>query len=225
MINQCIVWSSLEGLEEIEPPRPHKDFIPRWWKDAPTFLDEGLKKANVRSCPQFADYWANGFVLPLWCDLEVEVTEETVHYQSPNELFRFEVHGNEQMKDYLPDHAKIDFKGVLKPKCPWHIKTPKGYSIMQLPVYYEFNPVLTTLSGVMRTDVFHQLQPQLVFTKIGKYSFKRGMPLAYYFPFKREAFELKVVPRNKELIKLENKSVVSIMTKFIGAYRDLIRRS
>ena len=79
--NKVIFWSTIEGLEEIVPPQPAIKYIPEWWKNTPSFIPnkEGEKRnkgnETVKVCPALYDWFSQGYVIPMWCDLHIEVKE------------------------------------------------------------------------------------------------------------------------------------------------------
>ncbi len=203
------------------PPVKASKFIPDWWKKIPKNLkfNEIDFKGTVRNCPALPDFWQEGYVIRLWCDLYINIEEDgKFNWRTPDERFTFEHHPKEQYAKWLPEHE--DVKVVLKPDCPWRIKTDSGYSVMQLPLYYDFNPIFQTLPGVVWTDTHHQINQQLIFKKAGSYLIPRGTPLAVYIPYKRTKYNMKITNFNEESKKLENIFNTRIRGKFKGAYRE-----
>ena len=214
-------YTVADGLDEVMPPVKASKFMPDWWKKIPKNLkfNEIDYKGTVRNCPALPDLWQEGYVIRLWCDLYINVEEDgNYNWRTPDERFTFEHHDHEQYNKWLPDHAKV--KLVLKPDCPWRIKTDPGYSVMQLPLTYDFNPIFETLPGVVWTDTHHQINQQLIFKKAGRHLIQRGTPLAVYIPFKRTKYNMKITNFNEESKKLENIFNTRIRGKFRGAYRE-----
>ena len=155
-------WSVIEGLEKVAPIVPAKEYVPDWWKKVERMIDNKLdNKGTVRNCPSFPEYITQGFVVPLWCDLHLEVHHDSWKWKSPEKLFTFNNHPGEQFRDWLPKHVQDNTSMVLKPNCPWRVKTPPGWSVWQLPMIYHYNPVFETLPGIIWSDIHHEINQQM----------------------------------------------------------------
>ena len=74
-------WSVIEGLEKVVPIVPAKEYIPDWWKRVERIIannnESDLKnKGTIKNCPSFPEYLTQGFVVPLWCDLHLQVSDK-----------------------------------------------------------------------------------------------------------------------------------------------------
>ena len=176
--------STVEGLESIEEclPRPAKNFIPKWFKDIPS-----KEIGTVKDCPSFPDYFSQGYIIPMWSDVKIKVEDGLARFDLSSTLFSFQAHGNQQMLD----HTKTTFNGiegqfVFKAVSPWRIITPPGWSVLQLPLFYHFNQEWSTLPGVIDTDIYTEVNQQILYHGNGKeVIIKCGDPLVLYIPFKR----------------------------------------
>jgi hypothetical protein len=192
--------STVPGLEMIEDlrPVPAKHFYPKWWKEIP-FHDKEMNSYTAKSCPAFPDYFSQGFILPMWADTTLEYDPETTGYKwevREGLPYKWDIHPNSQFIDHVPTAS---FQGantqfVFKTECPWKIIAPKGYSILQLPLFYHFNNDFSVLPGIIRSDQYHTANHQVLVHGEGKRSIeiKRGTPFVQYIPIKREEFELDV---------------------------------
>ena len=93
--------------------------------------------------------------------------------------------------------------------------------IMQLPMMFEFNDTFETMPGTIWSDKFHEMNQQMIIKKYGQVTLTRGTPIAMYVPFKREEFDFKCSERTPELEKLEETSRLTILSKFIGGYKEM----
>jgi hypothetical protein len=218
--------STVEGLESIEEclPRPAKHFIPKWFKDIPNnnFL-------TVKICPSFPDYFSQGYIVPMWCDVKLNYNKNNWNMTTTNNKFFWSVHENHQFLDY----TKTTFNGietqfVFKAECPWRIITPPGWSVLQLPLFYHFNQEWSVLPGVIDTDIHHEINQQVLYHGNGKdVIIKSGDPFVLYIPFKRSN-KLKHETRyqNKKEEKKFKSDVLRINKSFKpnGIYRQLQRK-
>jgi len=117
----------------------------------------------------------------------------------------------------LPNHAKPTI--IMKPDCPWRVRTPKGISMLQLPMFWHFNPIFTVAPGIIWTDIHHEINQQMLFHRYGEFIIKRGTPLAMYVPYERKKYDYEISGPNAENSRWANISYTHIRTKFKGGYK------
>lgn len=218
-------WSNVDGVEKTEPILPASKVIPEWFKKTPPNKN-GLTyeiqtfKGSIKTCPGLMDYFTNGYIMTMWCDLKIEVTPTGWKYRTPNKEFTMDYHMNDQYINFLPENAKKDKKIVLKTITPWKCKLSKGYSLQQTPLYYHFNEVFSTMPGIIDCDIYHTLNVHLIIKEYGEFFIPKGTPLVHYIPFKRENFDFKII-KNDEKTKYWDKAAENaILSKFYGGYND-----
>lgn len=209
-------------------PKPSKQFMPKWWKDIPSISEVPL---SIKACPSFPDYFSQGYVLPMWADttLNYDVSKDLwkVHSGLNGGQTSWDIHSNDQFLNL----AKPIINGkaptmVFKAISPWFIKTPPGWSVLQLPLFYEFDNNFSVLPGIIDTDIHHEINQQVLYFGDNKdLNIKRGQPFVQYIPFKRTSLQLNV----RSLTESENKKIINTMktinSKFMGSgvYRSLQR--
>ena len=220
--------STVEGLESIEDclPRPAKNFIPKWFKDIPSQVDDAI---TVKNCPSFPDYFSQGYIVPMWSDVKMKFENKTPKFELSARRFSFDIHGNQQMLDY----KKASFNGiegqfVFKANCPWRIITPPGWSVLQLPLFYHFNQEWSVLPGIIDTDIHTEINQQVLYHGDGKeITIKCGDPFVLYIPFKRSN-KLKHEVRYQtpeEILKFDKHTLLLNQNfKPNGAYRKMQRK-
>jgi hypothetical protein len=213
-------------------PRPTKVWIPDWFKNLPTHselnkeedgsLSEYQTDKTVRQCPSFIDYFSHGYVIPMWADLIINYNEKEDYYmyRFAGEQYKLQIHGNGQFlnwvdANFLGNKSNFVFKFI----SPWTIKTQPGYSVLQMPMFYHFNDKFSVLPGVVDTDIWHEVNQQVVYHGAGKEVFiPRGTPLVQYIPFKREKYEYTVAIESDEVQRSVAKNNLLLDSKFNGAY-------
>ena len=221
------IWSTIEGLPAVEPVKDSSHFLPKWWVNTPQWQNEAVKKGNttdninnkgtVKRCPAIPEFMNMGFTVPLWCDLRVEIFDDgSWKWNTPASEFHFESHGDTQLANYMPKHARPTI--IMKPNCPWNVRTPKGISLLQLPMLWHFNPNFTVAPGVIWTDIHHEINQQMMFHKKGVFNIQRGTPLAHYIPIRREQWNFDVKNETQELREARRTSYYHVRTKFGGGY-------
>ena len=209
--NKKIVWTNV--VEEINniPElhiQPAKKVIPEWFKNTPIFDNPKStipkKTRTVKTCPSFAEIFNEGFVMVSPTDIFITVNDEGMYtWQTPNEKIYLDLHNNEQYLKYANvPNAKL----VLKLVSGWWCFTPPGYSIRQLPLFYEDNPDFYVPYGTIKTDISPQINPQIIITnKKNEIFIKQGQPLCTYVPFKRnDKLDLSIESNKKYLQKIED---------------------
>ena len=173
-----IFWSDVLGIPEIEPVDLTQNFKPGWYNRAPNLMENQIPKVTsgtIKTCPAIMDFFKLGYVVPLWCDLYVNVQEDgSWTWRSSDDLHQFDTHDTWQFKDHLPTlEARDNVALVMKAMCPWHVKTPKGVSMLQLPMHYHYDSRFSLMPGIIPTDIFHNINQQLVIHKTGDEKFTK----------------------------------------------------
>lgn len=217
--------SRIQGLSLLEDclPKPAHNYVPQWWKDAPTiksekFWNNGFS-GNMKVCPSFSDYFTKGYIVPMWVDSYLKYDPETGEWGwtvSDNRFF-WDRHPNSQYLDYV-DHKFLNKSSfhIFKTQIPWNIITSKGYSLYQLPTFFHFNEDFSVVPGVRDTDVYHEMNIQILIHSDKKEIFiPRGTPLAQYIPFKREKTAYDVREANKKDLLKISAHELNMSTRFI----------
>jgi len=222
--------STVEGLESVEEclPKPAKHFIPKWFKDIPSYVPD---VTTVKNCPSFSDYFSQGYIVPMWCDIKLKYVQELENWswESSSNKFSVDNHGNKQFLDY----TKTNFNGIegqfiFKAISPWKIITPSGWSVLQLPLFYHFNQEWSVLPGIIDTDIYHDTNQQILYHGNGKeITIKCGDPFVLYIPFKRSnKLKYKVRYQTQKDCKKFDKNILILFQSFRpnGVYRKMQRQ-
>lgn len=213
-------WTRIPELDSIEEikPQPYKNYIPEWWKNMPNKTINNSGTAKI--CPSFSDVFSSAYVLPMWCDTLFKIDSGKVYWETPSKKFEWEHHEDDQFLNHSTYWFRQTVKNIMKPSCPWFVKTPPGYSIYQLPLFYDFNEDFITFPGIIHTDVYHQINPQIaLFSNKKEMIIKRGTPLAIHFPFKRSKLKLDVRTQTEKDKSERAKGDLLFETKFFGGYK------
>ena len=232
--------SMIPGLEDIEECRPRsaKHYMPSWFKDVPNVLNPDQRTSpfgatsmpgisTVKICPSFPDYFSLGYILPMWCDTKLNYNQETEEFmwKTSSETFNWNIHTKNQFLQWADVSLHGDkAKFVFKASCPWRIITPKGWSVLQLPLFYHFNKDWSILPGVIDTDIFHEINQQVLYHSDSQgISINRGDPFALYIPYKRDSkLGLEIRGKSESDDKMFKRKDVNISSKFQpnGLYRQ-----
>jgi hypothetical protein len=180
-------------------PRPYKEFLPEWWRQIPTKHDNIL---TIRRCPGITDFFSNMYVVPMWTDLKIYFNKEgnglDINFKTTDTFPMWERHDSRQLLDHMNiSIGDREVETVLKIISPWNIITPKGYSVLQIPLFYHFEQDYTILPGIFDTDIYHEINvPFLLHSNNKKIEFHEGQPLLAFIPFKRTKYSQKNINAN-----------------------------
>ena len=224
-------WSAVDGLNDpsldfLRPQKANK-FFPEWFKTVRADVTNNiLDKGTIKKCPVFPEFLTQGYVIPLWSDVELfyDIVDgkEVWEWKTPTNLFEWDRHDKTQFLDYLPEEEQEKWGFTWKAHCPWRVRTPKGYSMYQMPLWYHFLKFLV-LPGSIRTDFHYEINQQVLVPKEWKGKkiiLERGTPFAWYIPYRRTSYSHEYVPLTKERYRMTEGSMLNILSKFSGGYKQ-----
>lgn len=227
-------WSVFDALNDPSLkelwPQPASQFFPEWFKNVPKNIDNDLGMPTIRKCPIFPEYMTQGYIIPMWCDFEIDIFEDgTFRYDSavPTQEFGWEWHNPMQYLNWVPENEQDKWAISLKAVSPWMIKTPPGWSCYVHPPFYHFLDA-QPLNGSVRTDISHELNVPLMIPKkyLGKkFYFRKGDPFVWIIPYKREKLELRKKEYDEETKRYQMAARYNIMSKFDGGYKAIGQKS
>lgn len=185
LIFECENWA----VRKYSPIRPASEFIPEKFKNLPTVVKKGrYQKENIYSiklCPGLQDYIGQGYVIPAWCDIDIQIMQGTpkVTYSDPN--LNEALHLPEQMGNFLD--TKFPIRTPVKLDNPWVTYSKKDWSILYLPMHFHENPYFEAVPGVIDQDRAPGKTPLNIMLKTNDdFMIKQGTPLVQMIPFKRQ---------------------------------------
>tara|TARA_B100001063_G_scaffold178214_1_gene167151 strand:- start:205 stop:951 length:747 start_codon:yes stop_codon:yes gene_type:complete len=227
-------WSTVDGLNDpsLDFLRPQKasKFFPAWFKRTMAEMSSGTI-STIKKCPVFGEFLTQGYVVPLWTDIELfydtdKNGEEYWEYKTPSDHFTWDVHNREQFLDHIPESERKKWGFTWKAICPWRVRTPKGYSMYQMPLWYHFSE-FQVLPGSIRTDFHYEINQQILAPlswKGQRIRLQRGTPLAWYIPYRRESYSHEFVPYTGERQRITESSRMISNTKFTNGYKEQVKR-
>jgi len=218
-------WSDVQGLASLEDckPKPAKFYFPNWISTVPNSVvsdvDPNETISTIKRCPVIPEFLSQGYIVPMWCDTILKCGKDSSEWawKTSDKSFSWTIHPNNQFLDYLPEH--MQGKMSFKTNCPWFVKTPPGYSVYQFPLLYHFYKDFTILSGSIRTDMYHEINQQVIIKKESEIFIPRGTPFAWYIPYKREKYNYTVNDVDTNARKWIRAAALNISSKFTGGYK------
>lgn len=221
-----IKFSRYDDTEAVYNPGPASKFIPDWYKNAKSYLnDEKKPSANepfstIKKCMPVFDSMTAGYIITLGQDMYCEQALSGPY-------FHWRMEGTSQKDEVLTQHAHFQVQGhpdnnlghQLKIENPWLIKTDPGYSCLVIPPLHRDNQIVI-LSGIVDTDTYYEKinLPFNLKDKNFEGMIEAGTPIAQVIPFKRESYEMEIVPLDKERSFRNQRTIAS---KLFDGYRNL----
>lgn len=186
-----------------KPPVPASETLPEWYRKMPRRLDENVDtqlvefgnsngpNATLRKCVPFADAMRSGYVLELWCDVEVWSDNGVPRLSWRTSESAITNHTENQhpgLPSPAPDLSKPD---VFKWENMWVVETPPGWSTLFTHPHNRHDLPFRTFSGVVDTDSYElavKFPFQLIGTITKPFIIEKGTPVAQLLPFKRADF-------------------------------------
>lgn len=222
----------------LEPAVPASKALPDWYKKINIDIVEGPGyhngpwNASVKACMPFLDAMTQGYVIPLWADLHIEMKANP----DSGKMEPFFTWGENMPMALISTHSPEQVNGIpgvetgkvaFKFNSPWIIRTPPGYSSLMVSPLNNPNPYFQPFSGIVATDEYWQ-QVNFPFTYTGPDDFEGvipiGTPIMQIIPFKRVDFKHEIVPENNSTSNLIQSCGTAIAMGFRHTYKRLWRR-
>lgn len=233
--NPKITFRYREDHEDAFPkPVKASKMMPNWLKKLPRIAEGNHKNqaGTVKRCVPVLDAVTQGYIIPAWCDINVQVGEQEIeegekepciYVSVPSDFGMGEAigsHGWDQVGNDCPlQHYPVG-KVLLKLINPWVIETSPGWSVMIKSPANHYNNI-RLVEGVVDTDTYKR---QINFPffwdgcKQGEFEIKKGDPLVHVIPFKREKITVEYDKWDHETMTKMDRAHE---THFIDKYRKL----
>lgn len=199
--NEIVIVPSDNRLMSI-PPYLGKKQLPSWWKDLPK------NPSSLRRCQGTYDFTTAGFIIPLWCDVTIrpDASGKKFEYRLSNydDDFNFTMeHFNREATSGCPitKFNKIETGQFPKLATPWRYYTPKGVSLISLPLLYEPNDNYTIVPGIVHTDFYNQVNVVINVLTDKEFTIPAGTPIQHMIPYHRNQDFKKIIWGNESMMK------------------------
>lgn len=185
------------GITEISPIQKSSCLLPEWWKKMDYDLDvkkdengKSISSGTIKKCPGIIEYLKNGFILPMWTDLYLEVKDRNdIKVFTSNNTPIISPIGDNQLLDHLITKNN-NFIKVLKLHTPWVVEVKKHIRILYQTPFFFFNEYFETIPGIKHRSSVN-LNVFIILKKTGNYSIERGTPLCVLLPYYHNSFTYK----------------------------------
>ena len=182
-------------------PYVGEEKLPAWW----TSLPKG--KGSLRRCQGTYDYVTQGFYIPLWTNVTIRPNMSGHHFEINTDSmygldFLVEGFGPETARGCPIEHRKALEQGqYLKLVSPWRFITPKGTSLMALPMLFEPDPKFSIFPGIVHTDYYHQINIVINVHTDKEFTIPAGTPIQHMVPVKRNNNIRKIIWGNESMYR------------------------
>jgi hypothetical protein len=215
------------AFEVCPKPFPASEAIPKWWKDASPYIKskdnpDGKKiivsnyesNASFKKCTPMLDMLSSGYIVPLWADVQVTMTEfgPQLNWGVVGRRV-FDIHDEQEVEG--PDgYQKTQFKFLNQ----WVPKLPKGYSALIIPCPGYPNNVFRPMSAVIDYDkTTHPLSPPMYLKNDFEGIVEKGTPMFQIIPFKRSNWNSKFsfLQDGQQLINWDRNVKATIVNNYV----------
>jgi hypothetical protein len=178
---------------DFAPIQEASNYYPSWFYTMPKEFESGIhKSATLKKCSGFIDYYKNGIIMPLWCDLAISIENKNYKWNFANTSSTAIVHNSKQW-EYFVDPNEV---GHLKLNAPWKIKCNKEINFLFKKPYWNSNPFndINIVEGIVEFKYQNTANINLLL-KLNQY---KEILLKYNDPL------LNIIPLTEKKIKIKN---------------------
>ena len=200
-----------------------KQKIPAWFKKLPTPYYKGLDDnvQNLKLCPAVVELFCQGFLLPLWSDLFLEIGKagtENYRWQYSDRKSDIQVHPARDWGDEFPttkyQHLKLD--------SPWFFECEEDIRFLATSPEWQFDTLdgIHILSGVLGFNAQGTTNINMFARRdaeVRKKIIPCGTPIYQFIPLTDRKVVLKTHLISKN--ELERKQTKSTRVSFIRHYQ------
>ena len=180
--NEILISTADDRLLEYGMPKMNKGNRPSWWADLPSLPQ------SYRRCYGITDLMQNGFSVNMWCDADIthNAAEQSLNVRLSSRDFLCESFSFDQI-GHCPITDDRELTQVAFPKLvsPFHIRTPKGWSIMTFQHPLSYSRDYQVMPGIIHTDFYHEMNVVLNLMGSRDFTIKAGTPMLYCIPIRR----------------------------------------
>jgi len=189
-------------VAQYNPIRRASEFVPDWYKKMPhtkySWEPKGYTEVPTgKSCVGIIKTFQHGFILPMWCDLALDIDEDNFRYQFSDTQSSLEVHNNNQLPNF---NTNTIFCKLISPwvyKCSQEINllyTEPTFFLNHKPKYSVPSIINTSINKTIAGNLFLFIE----YFK-GNIDIQQGTPLLHLVPLidKPVKINIEVTTKNK----------------------------
>jgi hypothetical protein len=203
-------------VHDLHPVAAAIKHIPKWWKDLPAFDETDLAPQNtMKKCRGFIDLYDKSFVIPMWSDLVINYTADSLQYQFADSLSEMANHNMSQRRGFLPNN--IDVKIV----SPWLFKSKDEINWMTVKPMYNYPEEVNfdVCHGVVNFKYQSVTNMNIILNRVNentKFVIEAGQPIWQMIPMTERKVVVKTHLVNRdEFLRIKEQTN---KVKFVGSY-------
>jgi hypothetical protein len=219
-----------EYSEWFNSPVPAKKMIPEWYKNQDKYTlgekvlspETGTFNTSIKACMPIFDLITAGYIITTPADLYVSIGEDgsASFSWAINDYSCIETHAIPQYDKFkVPEEFHpIGYKFIN----PWITQTPKGYSSLFIQPSIRDDLPFECLPAIVDTDK-HPIAVNFPFflRKDFQGLIPAGTPMIQIIPFKRDSWNHKINPYNKDFFGLWKKAEAKMQNRYKTFFRTL----
>jgi len=196
LVLDCFTWS--RSAYELLPIDYGYNHFPDWWKQLPRQVRADpfdIAPLNTtKTCPGIVHFHTKCIVLPMWCDLNIHISENNYEWNYSDSNYKLDTHPLHVQTEGWLDNSFFNIKFI----APWAIKCKTFDKFLQTYPIYSYGPEklkrLIMAPGVVDFKSQHAVNVNTLgqYKKEHQYiSYEAGEPLAFFFPLSDKKIKLK----------------------------------
>lgn len=218
-------FTNKERYYNLYAPQKAANFIPTWWKNLPHTFQDPLRfdprysrtAPTMKYCIGFRDLYALGFMLPMWSDVDLFVSQNDCVFSFADQ--------QSTVTHHIPKQYGNNFSNFhhLKFHPPWGIKEKSGIKFAFVEPTWSFInscPTMRVVPGITEYNLYSQVNVNMFALKRDteyKITIEAGEPLCHLIPLT----EKKVILNTHLVSESEFRRVIdrNAPTKFAGDFQ------
>jgi len=217
-------YAPTESVEDIaDAPIPASKALPDWYKNIPRTSDlrglvveNGGSNLTVKACLPYLEAMSAGYMVNLWCDIQVTQTNNGPLLNWTSELapLTSRTPASATGLQRLDGFSEWSFAWNM----PWGIKTPAGYSALITHPFNRPDLPFQTVSGITDTDNY-AVPGIATFCISNTFEgfIKAGTPILQVIPIKRHDWEIEINQDLKKEEESKRKKIIGLSSG--GGYK------
>ena len=199
-----LVVNCFTNRQEVASYAPIKHahaFYPEWWKSLPKTMpthNGTIQSATMKTCAGMRDLYQQGLMLPMWCDLNMDVGEVgnvSFRYQYADEKSIVETHIAEQRGGF----ANENLYQHVKLLSPWRLTCDEEIPFMWVEPTWNMQDLTQyrVLPGVTEFKYQHATHINMMFPRkpqeVSTVLIPFGTPLVQMVPVTEREIDIRVI--------------------------------
>jgi hypothetical protein len=215
-------YTNSAGLFNYAKIKKASAYIPQWWKDLPlTNNHRGHPTPTMKGCVGFVELYKQGFILPLWSDLHLElgpIGTKDYYYKFSDGRSSITVHSQEQRGEMCDEYAYQH----LKFENPWAIRCEEDINFLMTGVEYNQDrpEKMRVLPGIVNFKYQHGANINVIWAREAEsktHLLEFNSPLAHLIPLTERKVELRLHLVSNEIYTSMRE--ISLSTTFLKKYK------